>query len=276
MRNLISTICLLILFVVNGNAQYHQLVDTNSWWRITQGGYQCGCCAEFALELGDDITLLGTTYKSLLWSGYTRYEDAAGNCSGASSLPFQWFTYVGALREDTTSRKVYYLDINMDEHLLYDFNLGPGDTIVGYLDSISAQTPIIVDSVVLNDFNGTMRKEMFLSVSGSGSSSALYETIIEGIGNTGGLLGPITKFEWGQNLLCFKNNDTVYWSHPSSPNCNVFTSITEAHLVSKLQWSFNDSKSEINYQIEISDPGDFVLWNMAGQEIKRVKLLKIR
>ena len=109
--------------------------------------------------------------------------------------------YCAALREDTINRKVYSISYGEnDEHMLYNFNLKPGDTLPYSGGAIID----FIDTLVTND--GVRRSRW--NVTGEYYSAA----VIEGIGGTHGLLSNALLREYPDVTMCFEGDrkQTVY------------------------------------------------------------------
>lgn len=176
--------------LLTSNAQnYIPFPDSNAVWRSECAqGFQGEDHWYNYYSVGVDDTIIGSyTYHIL---------------NGGSE---------GAYRNDDTARKVYYVPpLDTTEVLLYDFSLQVGDTfkiptVFTYcFDSIGVVASI--DSVLIG---AQYRRRINFSV--------IWDIIaphIEGIGSTSGLLEYYNIcFEYGCYLICFKQNDTIYWGN---------------------------------------------------------------
>jgi hypothetical protein len=137
--------------------------------------------------------------------------------------------FEGLIREDTTARKVYFIQYcNNYEELLYDFSLLQGDTIQYTFPWQGTYLPsgdYIVDSIrVKHDYSAYYHRHFYLR-NHAGSSSHTLE-LIEGVGCTvhplflfsyfqTGYLGyhpTCTGANYDQGLSCKWDNGTkVYW-----------------------------------------------------------------
>jgi hypothetical protein len=119
---------------------------------------------------------------------------------------------LGAIREDTAARKVFFHNFS-NEILLYDFKLEPGDTIFYTTNLFYAVDYYkIVDSVNTVNVNGQIRKRWYLT----NSWLDMKDIWIEGIGSVHryGLLYPndpdIVMDASVPNFGCFKHDTIVY------------------------------------------------------------------
>jgi len=130
---------------------------------------------------------------------------------------FLYNNYHGAYRNDDTARKIYYIPaLDTSQTLLYDFSLGIGDTFiipvngVGCLDTIGIVSSI--DSVLIgNDYRLRINFTQIVScIAGIGSEVGLFQ--IHGF-----------CFEYASGLICFKENDTIYYG--DELGCSLATTI---------------------------------------------------
>jgi len=131
----------------------------------------------------------------------------------------QYIVELGYLYEDTAARKVFYINRQKDEVLLYDFSLVKGDVFEYMLVTN-------VDSIALLD--GTYRKRIEFE-------DGFYSYWIEGIGSLfGGLLRDDLNYlkhlteAW---LLCYYEKDSLLYMNEKFDSCNYsFTEINTENL----------------------------------------------
>jgi hypothetical protein len=177
---------------------YHPFPDSGAVWRVSWGAAPCAQFnqpqAEYQYEIPGD-TLIGSYqyHKVVRVMGYGFYM------CGPSYLPGGG--YMGAIRQDTLLRRVYFLPKDsIAENLLYDFNLLVGDTVHGFF-----LEPFTFSSLIVTDIDSiliglTYRKRFKCE------GSNLFHTnfLVEGIGNiTSGLLEPPDMFDLTPLLRCF-------------------------------------------------------------------------
>ena len=131
--------------------------------------------------------------------------------------------FYGGYREE--NKRIYFYKQQYGyEYLLYDFNITVGDT-VSVDCNLGADTMFYklivesVDSVLLPD--AKYRREI-----------NLYGGVkwIEGIGSTFGLLSPgfsCTTCICGSQLVCFRQNDSLFYLNESMVPCFSFNSVDE-------------------------------------------------
>lgn len=167
--------------------------------------------------------------------------------------------YIGAIRQDSSSKKIFYLPKDYEKDtLLYDFNLSVGDPVpITFINNL-IDTIIKIDSVELT--NGQFVKRYHPSKIG-------YEDmyLIEGIGSS---LGLITQFYFGfeeyDNLNChFRDN---IWIYPSNASCEILTS---AHNVinDNFEFSYNYRESTISYKSINNRISKIVIYDIMGNQL---------
>ena len=149
---------LLLVFIVStplfSNAQssnYHAFPDSNAVWNFK---YQqmWGCdIFEYSIELLGDTLINNLIYHKLI------IPYVSENCNVKKG-------YQGAIRQDTTQKKVYFFaPDSSSEQLLYDFTMEVGDNLKGYLAidfTTYRDTVAKIDSVLVN---GIYRKRWYLN-----------------------------------------------------------------------------------------------------------------
>ena len=193
---LLAVLCFsLIIYGVN---EYHKFSGKDAIWNsITTGAMGYPHEWQIVYTLGDTIEFNGLKYLEI---------KSIGNGIIHS---------VGALREDTLTKKVYYKDYD-EEVVLYDFSLNEGDTIFygkqyGNPESVYYK---VVDSIGTIQLNGEVRKKWYLTT----SMHNMEDIWIEGIGSVFryGLLNPITPDipTNGSSTYfgCFKYGNILYFN----------------------------------------------------------------
>jgi len=155
---------------------------------------------EFHFILGD-TTLAGKEYSRLY-----RTSSPPLNISSAG--------LAGYMREE--NKRIYYWNGGLsNEVLLYDFNLGIGDTIYWDLSVINSANNDISSYGVVYDIDsvqittGEYRKRFHFEFGPASYGS----TVIEGIGSTYGLLYPNSSpFESRHDLICMSDVSTLSYA----------------------------------------------------------------
>ena len=236
---------------------YHPFPGTGSgaFWRTdwSDGAFCMNLSAVYQYYYTNDTVIGPYIYHKVMKSG-----GIVGGCYYGTA-----FGYQGAIREDSSGRKVLIILPNQtNEFVLYDFTLNIGDTLKTVQDSLFYTNACIVVSYIDSILVGsTYRKQWNFN-----STCVFPYPIIEGIGSLGGLIDPLGVFENGALLICY--NDTgVYFDNPyggSQFGCNTvyqgvneITSAVNVHLspipVSNyLKIEFNTSKFQ-HVQIIVTD-----------------------
>jgi len=219
---------ILILFSSHIYCQlYHPLPDSNAKWCIEYNNHVIpppiwGYTDYWETSYAGDTIILGKEYKKIEKTTYNIY------CLNNHSIPL----YIGALRDDSINKKVFYIPQGQTEEvLLYDFNLEIGDTLFSYLQS---QTLIVdnIDSVfIMNEFH----KRIIFN-----DGICPVTSIIEGIGCETGLVEELVAFEGG-SYLCALYVDTLL-IYPEYGPCNL--SATDTCLTANLN-NYDDFLSQI-------------------------------
>lgn len=169
--NLLLTIVLLCCFFQNAFCQeYHPFLNNSSW--LLKRSSSQSPTYERMMSGGTDAVVGNYTYKKI--------KDAFRQMNwvvGIDELPLR-HTYIDTVyvREDIATKKVYHL-VNGVDKLLYDFNMGIGDTISQYRFKWEV---IVVDSV---EVDGGFRKRIKLRIVEPYNGHRLVQRWIEGVGS---------------------------------------------------------------------------------------------
>ena len=128
-------------------------------------------------------------------------------------------------------------------------------------DTISV---IAIDSILI----GTQYRKRWSFVLNSVGN--IQNQIIEGIGNTGGLLEPLFTFEFGGILSCFQQNGQVIY--PDTTTICLFTGINE--LTSQLE-NINIYPNPITDKLTITTtnntPSEIILYDIVSRKLLQQK-----
>ncbi|HLG35272.1 MAG TPA: hypothetical protein VI757_10355, partial [Bacteroidia bacterium] len=201
---------------------YHPFPDSNAiwmetvWWMFPSNPPQCGQ-RDYVLFISGDTIIGSYSYKKILSSGYSHM------CPFGPGVNYYSNRYVGAFRQDTSLKQVFYVPENSSiENLLYDFNLNVGDTLPVTYNSFFPNVYVTsIDSILTGS---DYRKLYWLSIERGWGE---YAFLIEGIGSSYGLLNRFEPwFESGSYLRCFTlEQQTIY--QDSNFTCNLDVSIAE-------------------------------------------------
>jgi hypothetical protein len=259
----------IVLLKMSSGQSYIHFPDSNAVWHETWVGTPPPQYPLWYHSIGDiyyhgDTIINNKKYHKL----YSRSRDIS--CSSVILST----GYLGALREDTISQKVYGMySIQNQEYLLYDFNLQPGDIIPNSGGAIVNQ--------VLNTITSDGVHRRVWTVLGGYHPSA----IIEGIGGTHGLLSNMLIYEYPDVSMCFEgdNKQTVYINYTYGYGygyCNVITDTCNFLSTNKIAWNellVYPNPIKINSIARIKLPGsiektieEIFLINQLGQKLSVV------
>lgn len=206
MRTFYFTLSILSSFGTFGQSAYQVFPDSNVYWcefyyYASQQLYQT--CNTLYFYKGDTL-LDGKSHRKLM-------QSKSCNTGGNS-----YNQYKGAIWQDSINKKVYICLPNASrDTLLYSFDLQAGDTIQNTYTSAGYQYSVVnVDSILIGN---TYRNRYNISWLGG---STIETSLIEGIGNTNGLLSPYSwgLFQGGQ-ISCFELDDSfVYYTVSDTVN----------------------------------------------------------
>ncbi len=241
----LTAIIIIFSTSVYGQSPY-QIADTAKVWStilIGHGSWNvCGCATKINKFTYDTI-IGGNTFFEVLES-----ED---------SLQNTWINN-GLLMEDTINKKVYYTWGNTG--LIYDFNIEVGDTV--YIDNYytTYTSVLFCDSINTILINEKSKNMYFFSSDYSRSYPA--EIWIEGIGSLHGLLnsgiGGVMIGGGHTRLLCYSENDTVFYSDPLFDECYIDQFYPQI-IPETYDTAYVDTYYEFQLQISTFDVDSFAL-----------------
>ncbi len=199
----------------------------------------------FALN-GEDTVINEKNYKKLYIFYDTVFNKKNARC-------------IGGIREDSAKR-IYYTGEYIHslkpvsfsvEILLYDFSLGVNDTL--WNGNFDPPEYLVVSDIDTIQIDNTLRKEYSFY-------DYFWVKWIEGIGNINGLLftsGDLPTGGCNNNLLCFKQNDTILYLNGSE--CMPFISDIKKNTINASKIKIypnpvNDGLMQFDFgKIEIQD-----------------------
>jgi hypothetical protein len=258
----------LLAFCMNAKAQHYiPFPDSNAVWRVDAStacpvNYIVWANSYYQYTMGGDTTIGLYTYKKIYQSGMF------GGCLNDDSTSSTYgYYYQGGLRQDSINKKVYFKYPSCPDTLIYDFSKQIGDTLnivyCTYCTSGCFSFPVTISSIDSVLVGSNYHKQFhFIS-----SSHTIVQTIIEGIGSTGGLLEPIYA-EGGEtwNLVCFSHNTDNY--PDSSTSCKLITGISELPFINNQVNIFpNPASSEIKVIGNQYSVNGIDIYNMLGERV---------
>ena len=230
---------------------YHPFPDSNAVWSIVGCGdippYPCGT---YWYGIKGDTIVNSISYHKI------GYSDSIG--SGIS--------LIGGIREDTTTKKIYFSYFSSAEQLLYDFNAGIGDTIFYSINGFCKWTVTSIDSVLLLD--GKYRKKFNLGGMGCSTMQIYGPFVIEGVGSSDELL-------WGCNctgasandLLCFKQNGALLYTDSLFNKCYINTISVQELNFNSTAISISPNPSTGIFTLTSSEKFQYIVYDIFGREV---------
>ncbi len=166
----------------------------------------------------DDITIGSNTYHKVYRSANDLVLDAT--------------EYIGGLREDAVTKRVYFYNAATSaERLLYDFSLSPGDTIFTGTGGAAEGVVYAVDTVTIASVARRRLTFRALSMSTPGTDAAW----VEGIGNVGyggflytSLVHPTC--DCGFNTVCYDKDGSELFKSSSYASIDCDAVFSTAHV----------------------------------------------
>jgi hypothetical protein len=275
MKSILIPIFLLIISgVLYGQADsYHPMPASGAIWREYFGGYQVNC-TDYQIYISGDTVISGNSYQKLQQFGVVYFADPLGNCLSYFNGTYSY--YMGAYRNDSANRKVYFVpEGHASEELLYDFNLKLNDKLpetylYPYPSGFDTSFVSGIDSVLV----GTeFHKRYVISTSYFND----YVILIEGIGSSFGLLsGLFPPFEFGSNLLCMKQDGVTVFPD-SSYECMLVTGtkdfVQTRERISIVPNPVTHQRATVLLPHEFSDC-TLELYDIAGKEVARMENIR--
>lgn len=275
----VLTVFLLTLSVGQGQTNVYHSFPESAVWRVD---YYCHNTLQYVINanyyfqysITGDTLINSNTYKKIYRSFV--FEDNVYHDTPITPTPPPPSGYVGALRDDSISNKTFFIFANTnDDSLLYDYNLGVGDTLRGfitlYIDTFHIK-PIVssIDSILIN---GQYRKRWNFDSIGY---SPLY--IIEGIGASTGLIEQIYTYAidfLDRFLICVKDDSTVLFvsNYNSSFGCNlIYAELNEINSNYSFNCYPNPFSSQMTLQTNnILKNATLTIYNSFGQQVTQIK-----
>lgn len=210
---IILALCLPTRLVFTQN--YYPISDTTAVWDIIEPPDPEGPSGQppylnhFKYRLEGDTLIGSYTYQKLVRTNIDIY------CSANTSTELYGF-----IRNNIELLQVFYRGINeVDETLLYNFNLQIGDTLTGTVFGAQVQNEYTVgamDSILINN---NYHKRYSINLRGF----FFNKYLIEGVGTTVGLLEAVTEFWPFYDLRCYSQNGQLGYISPFTTECRLYT-----------------------------------------------------
>ena len=207
----VKLLCSCILITcLQSFGQYIPVCDTGNIWSINNNYTAGGIPAHsHYIKFESDTLINSKLYRIALKTNDT--------------LPNPLWTRIGYIYEDISSKKVYFMNYQFNEGLLYDFSLDTGDTAIitnTYWPGNSGTIWVTkTDSVFIGN---QFIKQIHLSTTSIKwfPGDTLAEIWIEGIGSLKGVIySNYHVLGASMELLCFYNNDVMLYQNPGFQSC---------------------------------------------------------
>lgn len=181
----------------------HTIVNANTRWS--------GLNIKFKNAVADSLFSYFIRFEGDTICNYTPYTKI---WKSTDSLAANWKLY-GMIREE--SKQTWFLPLGEErEHLLYDFNVTPDQTVSVTMPS-GFSTKMKVTSVDSIAINGVKRLRIQLK---GLYNDTITDTWIEKIGSMHGILSSCYEpLDWENNLLCVMENDQKIFQNEDYPDC---------------------------------------------------------
>jgi hypothetical protein len=219
-KYLLLILCFRLIPALAQTSVYHSFPSADASWNFSKTWY---CWTDpspminvsYSCTFAGDTVIAAQTYHKI---HIPFLQSVISSCSSGTS---SFSVYKGAIREDSTLKKVFFVPPYLgSEQLLYDFNLNVGDTVRGYLETYASPVDIVqsIDSVLVGS---NYRKRWHIN-------NYYNISIIEGIGSTYGLVEPSPGAMTDAqecSLSCFKQDGQALY--PSGSPCELITSVMD-------------------------------------------------
>lgn len=260
-------------FLISQN--YEPLIETNKRWNMTRHLFDNQTYTYTARIKKIDTLINGEIYQKVV-------SDTIHPLT-----PEQAKGFLGYIREDFTTKKVYYtiLDTNVlpfyfeedEERLLYDFSLELGDTIEvmntyecpPIEEGFVSLKVVEIDSIQLLD--NSKRKRWHLQ----GLNNGEIVRWIEGIGSEFGLYMsscPYTAMHWyTYSLLCYYEDDTQLYQEEGENTCSFFwTSNIEEYAQNNSLFKAYPNPNQGEFEVKLKEAKEIKNIEVFGADGKRL------
>ena len=262
---------------------YEPLVKEGAVWQFFLSRANLGGDVPYGYRIGGDTLLQGEPYHKLYFLDL--YAENIWDHPDDEDYFLEDERLIGALREDTAARQVFFLDFDhpyydswcdsTTEQLILDFNYELGDTLQGLCTTLKIAAeeewwpPCITDSIYTRFIWGKERRVIRCE---AGTQGEHYEYLIEGIGF---LKGP---FAFGSHYIVVTKGGHYlhrYCAPDIAESCDLLTSTTTppAKKGGLLVYP-NPAKdvARLSWQGSAPAKAEAVLRDATGREVLRVPL----
>jgi hypothetical protein len=262
MKKLLFT-CFLTLVLSNTNAQVNEYFKGNPQWGISEFHYfPFPCYTEYLynyITIGDTL-IDSLVYKKIKRKGYIINNELPNPNSQYNNCPktVAVDNYSPTIYLRSSGKKMYIRE-QMQDELMYDFNLTVGDTLPVSYSNWSSK--VVVTDIDIFYTSYGYRKSF--------STSNGFK-LLEGIGNEQGLLQFIgALLDANVRLNCYSLNDTAYYLFKGG-SCNMNVSInSKIGNKEKASITPNPFVNEAILQFNnLQNNATFLVYNTMGQLVQ--------
>jgi hypothetical protein len=244
------------------SAQIPDYLANGSKWRINSlsAWGECWTQSKYVVEITGDTTIGSYTYKKMIHHGLNSFmapfPNPNINCNPAVSFSSPY----AFIRQDNL--KLYMREIyEQNDTLLYDFDLQIGDTLP--MSFNNSANNITVSSISALQVGTETRKVFHLNQ----GAPLQNDSLIEGIGHVGGLIGPFNPFEYSEELVCFALNTTIYYQNMGL-TCDLNVGVVEIAPKFEIAIFPNPTMGNLTIQTEhSSEIKSIEAINLLGNEV---------
>lgn len=243
-----------ILLFICSFSHAQRMVKEGNQWSVYDPPFIVSNSSTEIYRIGGD-----TLVDNLLYHQVYTTRDTSG---------LNWRLSIDLLREDTTTKRVYWKAGSQDEFLLYDFSLEVGDTIPFQIsfDFVCDVFVHSIDTVTLE--NGEQRRRLNLGDQSYGLYSGDYW--IEGIGsNHGPFFYRYCATDQNFILLCHSDAEGILFSN-SSEGCFIATSVSNI-LPPDIEVFPNPFTDEIQIKFEETSLSSIQILDIMGRQVLEEK-----
>jgi len=258
-----SVLLFFLMLTLNGHGQtsvYHPFPESNATWNVEWNNGWSVCIEDFSYTFSGDTVIANVTYHKI----NTPSIQNLGICN-----TIQQEGYKGCIRQDTSSRKIYYVaPDSAAEELLYDFNLQVGDSVQGFLrfNCFTITLAVIdIDSILI----GTNYRKRWTT--GTAIPYNPYNHIIEGIGFETGLLQQCPESQTDIpffSLLCFEQDGITLYPDTLT-NCHLIDGIKNLLSASQTEVFPNPFSHFLNVKSKSNQPLKIFLYDISMRKLQQ-------
>ena len=237
-KNLCIILCMGVAPILFSQV-YNPIPMDSVYWVELESGYDGGNCTYYSYRYiysVGSISVKGNIYSEYRANSITTYTNDMPPWLPCQSTQYMSDYLYILIRNDSLNKKVYFYDSNYthQEKILYDFDIGLGDTVhpESAICACNLQCPydtFIVNNIDSIDIGGEFRKSF--QVIKTNHTDTLY--FIEGIGsNLGFAYNIYCPNELSTTLVCFHHKDLSYAppNYIGSVYCTTTIGVQEAEM----------------------------------------------